>query len=386
MNKTNITVLTMIVALAMIGTLGMASAAPYDSSVTLENKNPSTWVAIDDTISATVQYSSIGEEFAWHVSGNTGVAGTDYSLIYYADPWPGDNPGALIGTFTTNEDGDFENLGYTDLNMNLPHPDDYNANPDPDYCNMNNGFDNYEHCSGAKLWIVPSSDYSGTALTGWAPTNYLFETDLITYTVCGDYPGAEDIDDAIFSIGDVFDYDVASVPIMVLDATNAGAVDITLAYNASVLEFASIENGNMDAIFSNDGVGQVRIGTYQTGSPGMNGDFTLADVSFNAIGEGPCDFVITVTTFKDATPCGATMPYDMDIGICCPNKNGDVNGDGDVDMFDVMYIAKYKLGITGFGDICECAADVDGTAPIDLADASYLARHILGMTGYEVLN
>ena len=374
----------MIIALAMIGTLGMASAATYDSSVDLDNKNPSTWVAIADDISATVEYSSIGEEFAWHVSGTAKLANTEYSLIYYADKpdrfvnWGGDNPGALIGTFTTNGNGDFDEYGYTELDMSIPHPNDANID-EYDYT------DEYGTAHGAKLWIILSNDYTTPALIAWHPTEYLFETDLITYEDCGDYPGAEEVDTATFRIDDVFNYDVASVPIMVMGATNAGSVDVTLTYNAAVIDLISVGDGGMDSTFYNAGVGQVRIGAYQGSSAGMTGDFTLADVSFNAIGEGTCDFVITVTTYKDATPCGMTMPYDTSIGICCPNKNGDVNSDGVVDMFDAMYLAKHSIGTTGFDDICECAADVDGTAPIDINDAAYLARHIIGMDGYEDL-
>lgn len=382
--KTNISriVISMVIAMAVItGTLGFA-AATYDDQVILENKD-SNWDVILDTTIATVEYDYIGEEFAWHVNVSA-AANTDYSLIYYADKpdrfvnWGGDNPGALIVAFTTDGNGVYDNRGYTDINMDLPHQNDANID-EYDYT------DEYGTAHGAKLWIVLSDDYTEPALTAWNPASYLFETDLITYTVCGEYPGAN-TDNATFFIGDVFNYDVSSVPITVLNATNAGAVDITLTYNASVLEFDSVANGEMDSIFHNAGDGQVRIGTYQGSNPGMTGDFTLADVSFNAIGEGTCDFVITVATFKDATPCGASMPYNTSIGICCPNKNGDVNGDGDVDMFDAMYLVKNVLLKTGFDDMCECAADVDGTDGIDINDAAYLARHILGMTGYEVLN
>jgi hypothetical protein len=68
--------------------------------------------------------------------------------------------------------------------MNLPTSPDWNINPSPDYCSNNNNFDSYAHCSGAKLWIVPTSDLTSGALplTAWNPTTYLFETDLVTYS------------------------------------------------------------------------------------------------------------------------------------------------------------------------------------------------------------
>ena len=44
---------------------------------------------------------------------------------------------------------------------------------------MNNGFDDYLHCNNAKLWLMSESDWNAKV---WNPTEWLFETDLITYT------------------------------------------------------------------------------------------------------------------------------------------------------------------------------------------------------------
>ena len=41
-----------------------------------------------------------------------------------------------------------------------------------------------ESSKGAKLWIVPNSDFTTGGLTAWNPDNYLFETDLIIYCDC----------------------------------------------------------------------------------------------------------------------------------------------------------------------------------------------------------
>ena len=89
-------------------------------------------------------------------------ANTGYSLIYYADPYPGDNPGALIATGTTDGEGIISMSGSAELNMDLPHPDDANSVPP---------------CPGAKIWLVPSSGYdaANTKIIGWNPTKYLFE-------------------------------------------------------------------------------------------------------------------------------------------------------------------------------------------------------------------
>ena len=100
-------------------------------------------------------------------NGHGLAAGTDYSLIYYADPWPGDNPGALIASGTSNEEGDIHLAGSHDFGHHLPTSPDTNT-------------------TGAKIWLVLSSDYnSGAAstgpMTGWTPAEYLFEHDMINY-------------------------------------------------------------------------------------------------------------------------------------------------------------------------------------------------------------
>ena len=391
MEQTNTLFRAMIIAMvAIIGMTGFA-AATYDSSVVLENKD-SNWGVIIDDISATIEYNSVGEEFAWHASGTATLPNTEYSLIYYADyphrfnKWGGDNPGALIGTMTTDVDGDFDGHGYTELGMDLPSTPDVNMNiSEHNYCGAP---DNYDHCTGAKLWIVPSDDYDAINLkvNKWNPVQWLFETDLITYVDCDDYYTQDVPANATFSIGDAFNVD--TIPIMVLNATNAGSVDMTLAYNASLVTVTGVSSGDMDNDFwniENAGDGWIRIGAYQSSNPGLDGDFVIAYVSFEQVSDGMCDFGITVTTYKDATPCGRSMPYVVSTGVYSSYLNGDVNGDGIVDMFDAMYLAKYSIGISGFGDIIEQVADVDGSGNIDIADASYLAKHILEIDGYEDL-
>ena len=78
---------------------------------------------------------------------------------------PGDNPGALISSGTTDVDGNLYMAGYIELNMDLPDPTDEN------------------YPSGAKLWLVPSSDYDPTLnkMILWNPTEYLYEWNLIEY-------------------------------------------------------------------------------------------------------------------------------------------------------------------------------------------------------------
>ena len=93
-----------------------------------------------------------------------GLNDVAYDLIYYADPWPGDHPGALIGSGTASG-GRLSLSGNPDLSMDLPDPADWN------------------HPDGAKIWLVTASDYNETTkeMTAWNPADYLFEMRLIHY-------------------------------------------------------------------------------------------------------------------------------------------------------------------------------------------------------------
>ncbi|RLG14552.1 MAG: hypothetical protein DRN66_01650, partial [Candidatus Nanohalarchaeota archaeon] len=157
------------------------SVTGEDSILILENKN-STWQPITgDGIQATLEYNDMGPEFEYELTATGLQTNTQYSLIYYADEpdrfnnWGGDNPGALIVEATSDSNGNLVVSGSAAIGMNLPsYPD---ANMDINEHNYCGAPDFYSHCTGAKIWLVPSSDYSEPKLTAWNPDNYLFETD-----------------------------------------------------------------------------------------------------------------------------------------------------------------------------------------------------------------
>lgn len=133
----------------------------------LTTKDTSTWQPTTDR-KVDLIYTLVGEEFNTEVELES-----DEVLVYALD-----------------HDDRFVNyasvIKVEDIDSDLPLSSDWNANADPDYCDMNNGFDDYEHCNGAKIWIVKESDL-GTPVDGvypldWANMNeYLYETDLIRY-------------------------------------------------------------------------------------------------------------------------------------------------------------------------------------------------------------
>jgi len=128
-------------------------------------KNPADWSIVAGGAWGKMTYNLSGPEFAVVFNGHGLQANTNYSLIYYADPWPGNHPGALIASGTTNGGGEINLVNSVNLGMNLPGAGDANT-------------------TGAKIWLVLSDDYdaSNTKMIAWNPTEYLFENNLITYT------------------------------------------------------------------------------------------------------------------------------------------------------------------------------------------------------------
>ena len=362
----------MIAIFMVIGMIGAAAAATYDSSVTLDNKmecseTGSCAPTPNDVVGAVVEYNANADMFEWHASGNVSVAGAEYDLIYYADPWEGNNPGAYIATIQTESSGAFDKMGEVNLNMDLPCEPDANYN------------------SGAKIWMVLRDDYDETnaKMTAWNSDSYLFEMNMAHYNDCDrdanspSYPANATVDVGV-SFG-------GSVPITISNASNVGSVQMAVTYNSSLVNVTNVSDSSMDTLTVTYGDGFVKILTNQMGSQGLSGDFTLANLTFDTVGEESCDFDIVMTSFQDASPCVRAMPYVTSSGVYCAYTNGDVNGDGAVNAGDVMYLAKHIITTGGFENIVECASDVDGDGSITVNDVVYLARHLIDYPGYEIL-
>lgn len=106
----------------------------------------------------------------------------EYCLIYYPDPWPGTGL-ICLGEGVVEENPVLDEFGdpvdpaqYTyDLHIESKGINDVGDLPKI--------FDNN---SEAKIWLVLSDDVDcdpvgGTSMTGWNPTDYLFDYDTIVY-------------------------------------------------------------------------------------------------------------------------------------------------------------------------------------------------------------
>ena len=94
-------------------------------------------------------------------------------------------------------------------------------------------------------------------------------------------------------------------PIVIEDAVNIGAVDITLTYNGSLFVITDVADGDFDVTGSNlerNCSGTVRIGAFQTDNPGLNGRVTLCSITLDGDLDDLSSLSMAVNTLTDATP------------------------------------------------------------------------------------
>jgi len=168
---------------------GNGITTTYRGVVELTKKDTKTWEPIGAKIPIT--YTIVGDTFEY-----SGVP-EGYTLIYYKDKVVG-----LEGRLNNPQPA----ITVTSSIGSLPQSDDANMDELANYCGEP---DLYQHCKGAKLWVVPTSDITGSNLNWADMANYYYETDLIEYNTAGQitlYP-KENLD---FTI--VNDFNVALVP------------------------------------------------------------------------------------------------------------------------------------------------------------------------------
>lgn len=129
-------------------------------------KDPSEWTIVEEGAWGKMTYQTSGMYFNFVFNGHGLVPDNEYTLIYYPDPWPGAGLICLgAGVAVLNEDGygDVHIKGAVETCGDLPMEGDENK--------------------GAKIWLVLSGDVdcNERQMTGWNPTDYLFEHVLITY-------------------------------------------------------------------------------------------------------------------------------------------------------------------------------------------------------------
>ncbi len=170
-------IMLLVLILAMAGT---ASAATVNL---VEKDGAPNWNVVSGGNSGTLAYTMPTTTMDYTFTLNTALdADTEYCLVFYTrndesiswlnslnQVW--DNQGSkVINCTRTDGSGNFDPMigtfNFDDCGTGLDYIDD--------------GDDYDGNVLGAKVWLVPSSDLTGDTVTGWHPSNFLFEEDLIT--------------------------------------------------------------------------------------------------------------------------------------------------------------------------------------------------------------
>lgn len=138
----------------------------------------SAWEPVPGGAHGRLHYNIWGEKFNFWFEGHGLIQGKEYTLIYYPDPWPGEGLICLGTGIAHGKRGNVAIWGKKFLGTDLPA--EYDANAKAIYPSG---------AVGAKIWLVLSEDVKcesggeppGPQMTGWNPSEYLFEVNLITH-------------------------------------------------------------------------------------------------------------------------------------------------------------------------------------------------------------
>jgi chitodextrinase len=223
-------------------------------------------------------------------------------------------------------------------------------------------------------------------------------TVLLNDTVCFNASGSYDPDGALIA----FFWDFG-------DGSNATGVNVTHRYNQNGMFVVHVTVTDNDGATGSDTctitvnappvadagpdhVCLVGDEVYINGSGSYDPDGVLLTYQWN-FGDGVNATGPAVThSYADAGTYTVTLTVtdnlgSLDVATCTVTVflNGDVNGNGECEISDAMYLARHLADIAGFESVEEIVCDVNGNGLVEISDALYLARHLAHISGFEEL-
>ena len=110
--------------------------------------------------------------------------------------------------------------------------------------------------------------------------------------------------------------DTIRIPIRVVGGVDIGSLDLNIAFDPTLLSVKSTQNGAFDSTTINPDAdsGVVKVIAYQSVNPGLNGNFTVAEITFEAlrVGESPID--LEIVTLTDSSPQANHLDHSISNG------------------------------------------------------------------------
>jgi len=98
--------------------------------------------------------------------------------------------------------------------------------------------------------------------------------------------------------------DTIPIPIRVEGGGDVGSLNLNITFDPTLLSVKSTQDGAFDSTTINLGAdrGVVKVIAYQAVNPGLNGNFAVAEITFEAIGVGESTLDIEIITLTDSSP------------------------------------------------------------------------------------
>ena len=123
--------------------------------------------------------------------------------------------------------------------------------------------------------------------------------------------------------------DTIRIPIRVEGGVDIGSLDLSITFNPFILSAESTDYGVFDnTIINPEGAdnGRIKVVAYQGGNTGINGNFTVCNITFKTLETGESSIDLKVVSLTDASPECTHLSYRKRDGRV--TINGDTSRDG----------------------------------------------------------
>ena len=98
--------------------------------------------------------------------------------------------------------------------------------------------------------------------------------------------------------------DTIPIPIRVEGGADVGSLDLNITFDSTLLSVKSTQDGAFDSTTINPEAdsGVVKVIAYQAENPGLNGNFTVAEIIFEVLGVGESTLDLEIITLTDSSP------------------------------------------------------------------------------------
>jgi len=119
------------------------------------------------------------------------------------------------------------------------------------------------------------------------------------------------VDEYTVNVADTF-----WIPIRVEGGVDVGSLDLNITFDPTILSVKSVQDGAFDSTVINPEAdsGVVQVIAFQATNPGINGDFTVAEIAFEALGVGKSTLDLEIVTLTDSSPQSNHLDHSISNG------------------------------------------------------------------------